>query len=219
MRKENVIVAFAVLICLLLMSIQSSFADGTVSAESFTGLFLMAAPAANFPPQFYLAFIDMTEAHVTLSSEMYTFEMTVASTPPDWVTSDWHPTLAPGKHEIPIWGVGYGLWLWDASGTFLGLLRVAWIMGALDPSVQIVDVPFKAFYVGGVGIQYPPLPSSLNFVFDQANNRMTMTIAQSDFSSLFPTATQWRATTRAAVGLVAPGIFIQEHSNLADLPS
>jgi len=215
MRKENVIAAFAVLICLLLTSIQSSLADNTVYAQTFTGLYLEGAPADNFPPQFYLDFIDMREAHVTLSSGIYEFEITVASTPLDWMTPDWHPKLAPGTRDTPFQGVGYGLWLWDASGTFLGVLRDAWINGALYPEAQIIDVktPYQAFEMAGVGarVEYPP---SLNFVFDQISNCMRMTITQSDFLSLFPTATQWKATTRVRVGF-----GIQEHSNLADLPS
>lgn len=85
------------LACLLLTSIQTMVADGTVPAPEIYGPFLAGARA---PPQFYLDFIDMRSASMALtdagtSSAKYTFTMTMLSTPSGWMKPDWEPRFAP----------------------------------------------------------------------------------------------------------------------------
>ncbi len=203
LRKEKKIVAFAVWICLLLTSIQSVLADGTVSVSDPTGDLLVQGEQAA-PSQYYLSFIDVVEAHVTLSSGTYTFELTVASTPSDWLTSTWNPRFASPLDQIRITRVSYRWRIFESSGSTHGVLRVVWRGdqgGTVDAGIAVCPpaAAGEACLDGGVGLQILH-PLSLAFSFNQAANSVSLTISQSDLASIFPAGTQWRSITNLIYG-------------------
>jgi hypothetical protein len=198
LRKE--IVAFAVLTCLLLMSIQTVLATSTTSIY---GPFIAPGPIIGNEPlsPFDATFIHMTEASVTLSLGTYTFEMHMLSTPTDWMawTSSSPPTWMSPHTHTKLTLVGYGWFISDASGHFLGGLHYRWLAGGTF-ELEVVICPASAnlgcivSMGSGKGLGYQIYyPSSLTPILNQAGNSVSLTISESQFSSLFPTATQWRA--------------------------
>jgi hypothetical protein len=206
LKRIKEIVAFAVLICLALTSIQSVLAQ-TVPAPTIYGPFLAGSAA---PSQFYVAFIDMQEAHVTLSSSgTYTFEMTMASTPSEWMTTAWHPTFAPPLDKIVIFEVLYEWSIWDTSGRFLGVLRFHWEAwhvseGTVGADVKICPpsvTSLAACENAGIGAQVDH-PTSLTPLV--LGNSVSLTISETDLVMLFPTllspGTLWRCSSHAVFG-------------------
>jgi hypothetical protein len=215
MRKE--IMALAVLACLLLTSIQTVLADG----PAIYGPFLAGARA---PPQFYLDFIDMQSASMTLISGTYTFEMKMQSTPKDWMKPDWEPRFAPPHDKIVIWFVAYMWSAWDASGKILGVLEVYWVAYHVKTGTVYAVLwvcPATANYEAcwhseaGVGRQViiNNDPSLLTYSLDSAPY-VSMTISQSEYTKIFPTATTWRCSTHAVYGS-----DISYVTEFADLPT
>jgi hypothetical protein len=193
LKKEKEIVALAILICLALTSVQSAFAQ-TVSAANIWGPFIAPGSGSKSLSPFDATFIHMTGASVTLSSGTYTFEITVASTPPDWMTSTWKPTFASPHEHTKLSEVAYRWFLRDASGHFLGLLHYAWLSGGtLELLVFICPPSANKGCIASVGmgaglgglVYYPTDLNSLTATFDHATNTVTLTISQSDFNNLF----------------------------------
>jgi hypothetical protein len=217
LRKEKEIVAFAVLTCLLLTSIQTVLADGTVTCPSSSpycaifGPFIAPGnePTANSP--FDATFLHMIGASVSLSSGIYTFEVTVLSTPPDWMTSAWQPTFAAPHAKTKLSEVGANWVVIDASRDSLALLHFAWRDGTLELRVFVCP-PSKSSgcfaSIGvGAGIGYKIYTNyeltSLTGSFNQGTKTLTVTISQSDLNSVFPSPatapTFWRAFTAACL--------------------
>jgi hypothetical protein len=225
-KRIKEIVAFAILICLALASIQTVLADNPVSTTTIYG---------PFPPsQFDSDFFHMTEASVSLRhagtrSATYTFEMTMKSTPKDWMQPTWNPTYAPPNENTRISMVAYHWQVYDASGNFLGILEFAWHSGAIE--LDIVVCPPSAnpgclASVGigaGLGYRYY-YPASMTSDVDQKHNSVSVTISQSDLDGLFPASTpptQWRALSGAAHVSVAPysASFVVYYAARANLPT
>jgi hypothetical protein len=220
LKKE--IVAFAVLICLALTSIQPALAD-TVSAPTIYGPFLGMMARARAPSQFYLAFINMTEASVSLGLvsgvETYTFEMTMKYTPPDWMTPAWHPSFAPPLGKIVIFEVLYEWSIWDTSGRFYGLLRIHWNLPlhANEGTVKwdtLVCPPTIACENAHIGAQVSTDPSTLKLSI--SGKSVSLTISQTDLVDLFPTLlspeTLWRCSSHAIYG--SDFYYITERTSL-----
>jgi hypothetical protein len=226
------IVAFAILICLALVSIQPVLA-GTVSTYTIYGPFIATGPSSPpaAPSQFDADFFHITEASVTLSSGTYTFEMTMKSTPSEWMTKDWQPEYAKGHPRIS--AVGYHWQISDDSGSYLGILIFAWHLGTIELEVAICPPSanngcFASVGIGaGLGYQvYCPndLPDkSLTGWVDQPHNSVRVTISQSDLYSLFPKSppTIWRALSGAAYISVASGgaSYVVYFTTVEDFPT
>ena len=123
------IVAFSILICLALASIQTVLADNPVSTTTIYG------PLP--PSQFDADFFHMTEASVSLKHATSTFEMTMKSTPKDWMQPTWNPTYPPPNENTRISMVGYHWQIRDASGNFLGILEFAWHLGTIELDIVV----------------------------------------------------------------------------------
>jgi hypothetical protein len=190
LRKE--IVAFAVLTCLLLTSIQTVFAS-SVSTTATYGPYI--APGGPYPTSpFDAAFIEMTGANVTFNSGTYTFGMNVSGTPGDWMTSTWQPTFASPHQAVKLTGVGYNWIIYDASGHFLAALDFYWLKGT-PQTIEVRICPAGAdlgcvvsVSVTGVGlgrqIYTNTQLNSLSALFYQGSNSVILTISQSDLNGL-----------------------------------
>jgi hypothetical protein len=230
-KKIKEIVAFAILICLTLTSIQSVLAQ-TVSAPKIMGPFIGGGAA---PSQFYLAFINMTEASVTLtgagtSSATYTFEMTMKSSggtntlsDSHWMTPGWQPRFAPPLDKIVIFEVLYEWSIWDTSGKLpilLGVLRIYWNAwhaneGTVYWNVRICppSAIIQACENAGIGGQ-TKYPTSLTPLI--LGKSVSLTISQTDLVNLFPTllspGTLWRCSSHAVFG--SDVYYITERTSL-----
>jgi hypothetical protein len=203
--KGSVVSYVVAIVFLALLIVSTSvYADGTISTTDATSDLLNEGgqPA---PSQFYVGFLDIVEAHVTLSGGVYTFEMTVQSTSSDWLTSTWAPVYSDLPSQAKITAVGYRWFLRDSSGTFQGVVRATWRDdGVVHFNIRVCPpgtLPECAVSSPGVGsdLQAPP---SMAFSFDQSTNSLWVTISQTDFAGVFssnglPTPTQWRALTFA----------------------
>lgn len=209
-----------ILLGLLILSFpQYAYADGSVSVVQGTDSYLIVnnQPARS---QLYVSFIKIAEAHVTLSGQTYIFEMTVKSTPIEWLTKAWHPTLTPMPSDSIITFVSYSWTLLDSSGNFLADLSVIWRQtehGVGVSSLLFVFVcPLGSFpgceesNIGPtVGSGVYLTPKSMALTVDQSMNSLSVTISQSDLSSVFssttfnanglPVPSRWFAKTIASV--------------------
>jgi hypothetical protein len=222
MKDIKGILALSIMLCILLTSVQSAIADGTVTVSDPTNDLLRGGNPQNppAPPQFYVSFADVVESHISLSSGTYTFEMTLASTPSDWLTTSWEPKLAPPLDVITINLVAYRFRPFDSSGNALGRLGVTWRGGNIVVNIAKcpADEPGLACEQVGLGSETYK-PDSLTFSYDQASNSVTLTLSQADFEALFPTATQWRST--AQFNYVNGGLIVDRapDSDLLSLPT
>jgi hypothetical protein len=222
-KRIKEIVAFAILICIALASVQTVIADNSVSTTNIYG------PIP--PSQFDADFFHVTEASVGLESGTYTFEITVLSTPPDWMLPAWNPTYAPpnGQPHAQISMVAYHWGVRDASGSFMAIVEFAWHLGAIE--LDIVTCPpsrnqgcMASVGIGaGLGYEYH-YPASMTSHVDQLGNSVSVTISQSDLDGLFPESTtpaQWRGVAGAAHVSVSPysASFVVYLTDILDLPT
>ena len=203
MRKE--IIAFAVLTCLALASIQTVHADTPVCASNIYGPFISPGSGSKSLSPFNADFITMETACVSAG---YTFQITLKSTPSGWMTSTWQPTYATPNGNTKIYYVDYLWFLFDASGNFLGVLHLLWHLGAATNELLLGMCPpgstkgcqASVGLGGGLGGKVTTL--SLSDVSLSAGT-VSVTISQSDLNTIFSEAgftssvAEWRALAAA----------------------
>jgi hypothetical protein len=212
LKRIRDIIAFAVLACLVLTSIQTVLADSTVTCNTLTNCTVLGpgiAPGSPFPNSpFNANFITITGSSVTLGLvmgtqglvETYTFVMKIAasSMPSDWMQPGWQPTWASPNQKMHVTVVGYSFILDDSLGHFLGFIHVIWYAknSNWEPALEAIICNRLVTYKGcidsvgsGVGntgggnILYPP---SLKYSLSTSTtgSTVTLTISQSDLNNI-----------------------------------
>lgn len=245
-RARGAVAGVAIILFgLLILSFpEYAYADGSVSVVQGPTSFLVVG-SQRAPSQLYISFINIAEAHVTLSGETYIFEITVKSTPIDWLTGVWDPTLTTLSGKPSISFVSYTWTLLDSSGNFLADLSVVWRQTehgvSVSPLLFVFVCPLGSFPgceesdVGPtVGSGVYLTPPSMAFMVDQSTSSLSVTISRSDFSSVFsstifnagglPIPSRWFVRTVASItGTsvmdLAPAPTIVTGSVLANQPS
>jgi hypothetical protein len=226
-KRIKEIVAFAVLACLVLTSIQTVLADGTVTCPpplgaSYTceiwGPAIAPGGGAKSHSPFTATFINVQEASVSLTAGTYTFTMTMLGTPSDWMGPGWQPTFASPHEHTSLNLVGYHWGLYDASGHFLGFVYLGWQLGTIVMFVGVCLPGASAYYgcldsVGigrGLGFQKYLLPPTMTPTIDTIHHTVSVAILKTDLDSVFLTAgfttvpAQWRAMAAACQSAAAP---------------
>lgn len=209
--------AIAVTVSILLMISFSHlvYADGTTSTTDPVndliifpqGPLFTSSPA---PSQFYVAFIDIVEAHVTLSAGVYTFEITVQSTPSDWLTATWSPAFTGQPNQPSISLIKFDWLLFDSSGppglsSLVGAVAAHWNVGSgISGGILRTCPPDSApsCWLGMAQDAVSVHPASMTSFFDQPTNSFSVSVSASDLASFFstnglPMPTQWWTFTAA----------------------
>jgi hypothetical protein len=149
MTRKVLLGIFSLALVLLSFSgFQAAYADDTASVTDSTDDLKIGASWHNAPPQFYLDFVDITEASVSLQNDEYTFTVTVVGQVlplnPDFTS----------KIGAPIGRVHYHWALWDSSGNRLGAIYVIWYDGLIWAAAHkaLCESPYGCDNEGGLQI-------------------------------------------------------------------
>jgi hypothetical protein len=209
-RKVLLGIFLFVLVLLLFSSFQVAYADGIVSVTDPTHDLLMSASWHKARPQFYLDFIDVTEASVSLQNGVYTFEVTVVGQAlPD------NPAFT-SKIGAPIARVHYRWVLWDSSGNKLGFMQVRLYEGV--KSAAVYKRLCESRYGCGTG---------LPFTISSDGHTLSVAISQSDLVTYYGSQpVKWRLIAFAAFEgdtpkqlMATDGLYDYASNNQVDMPT